>query len=613
MKLIAESLIPKESNTMSSKSPKPRGLVAAMVLGFALTAAAEECAAERRFALFVGANQGGSQETPLRYAIHDAQRIRDVMVEFGGVAEGDAVFLANPTAEEMRQAYRDIGERASAAQGPSSFLLYYSGHAKEGALRLGESELSYAELQTWLAEEKFSFRLAVVDACDSGALTTSKGGLPVEGYEVRWITEPEVRGAVLIASSAAEEASVESDDIGASLFSHYWASGLRGAADQDQNGKVSVLEAFRFAHAKTVSRSSETRSGTQHPVYEIKATGQGDYVLTEPSAFASAIVFPPDVAGTYLVFDRRTVDIVAEVPTNLGQSTRIAVPPGSYFVKKRQADNVLIQVLDVDPGQYIEIRDENMKTVAFSEDVTKGRHSPEFSPTWKYGAPPILDTAYTLRSGEVTIGLIHPIAVGLSDGIMLSTTLLPSIVLRTPNLKARFRLIPGLSQLSLEVDYEHNLGPLLDAPEVPQSDRYRVERRSEISLGASLIGTIAFSRWFRWTLGGGAAYSSLALDVKTGSVNGVSIYDGLEALELRAQTSLLFLLTENDELLLSGKAAYAIALPESVSFWDPLAFDARFLYAHAFGFFRIGAGVILENQVNDGETPLPFVDIWFRF
>ena len=52
-----------------------------------------------------------------------------------------------------------------------------------------------------------------------------------------------MKGAVLITSSTAEEASVERDDLGGSLFSHFFISGLRGAADSNQDRKVTLQEA----------------------------------------------------------------------------------------------------------------------------------------------------------------------------------------------------------------------------------------------------------------------------------------------------------------------------------------------------------------------------------
>ena len=68
---------------------------------------------------------------------------------------------------------------------------------------------------------------------------------------------------VLIASSSADEESQESDDIGASFFTHYLASGLLGDADSSGDGKVTLAEAYTYAYARTVGETAETRAGAQ--------------------------------------------------------------------------------------------------------------------------------------------------------------------------------------------------------------------------------------------------------------------------------------------------------------------------------------------------------------
>src|SRR5207245_7416203 len=89
------------------------------------------------------------------------------------------------------------------------------------------------------------------------------------------------RGLVLIASSAADEESQESDEISGSFFTHYLASGLLGDADASGDGKVTLAEAYAYAYGRTVGSTAETRAGAQHPVYLHDLGGAGDVVPTE--------------------------------------------------------------------------------------------------------------------------------------------------------------------------------------------------------------------------------------------------------------------------------------------------------------------------------------------
>ena len=50
----------------------------------------------QRFALVIGANDGGGDRERLRFAVTDAERFGGVMGELGGVTPGNAVLLRQP-------------------------------------------------------------------------------------------------------------------------------------------------------------------------------------------------------------------------------------------------------------------------------------------------------------------------------------------------------------------------------------------------------------------------------------------------------------------------------------------------------------------------------------
>ena len=146
--------------------------------------------------------------------------------------------------------------------------------------------------------------------------------------------DSETKGAVLITSSSAEEASVERDDLGGSLFTHFWASALRGAADHNNDARVTLAEAFAFAYEKTLLRSAESRSGIQHPNYDYEIKGRDELTLTTLRGGAH-LLFPKDALGTYLVFHRARGSLVAEVDKTLGEQEIYKCLPGDYVIKKR--------------------------------------------------------------------------------------------------------------------------------------------------------------------------------------------------------------------------------------------------------------------------------------
>ena len=128
----------------------------------------------KRVAVLAASHSGGEGLELLRYAERDAVRLKEVLTELGGVDEDnvflvidqDAVaFLNALTKAEMR--VHDIQRNGNEAM----LLVYYSGHAQNGVLRMGDSELDMMLLKTHLAGSGADVRLALVDSCGAGALT----------------------------------------------------------------------------------------------------------------------------------------------------------------------------------------------------------------------------------------------------------------------------------------------------------------------------------------------------------------------------------------------------------------------------------------------------------
>ena len=141
-----------------------------------LTFAAETI---RRFLLVAGANSGGSERVELRYAISDAENFARVLEEMGGLQPDDRILLRQPSLEKFDQALETLRQKIAALDsesGQTEMLFYYSGHADEEGLLLGQERLSYQVLRRAMDAIPADVRIAVLDACASGAITRRKGG-----------------------------------------------------------------------------------------------------------------------------------------------------------------------------------------------------------------------------------------------------------------------------------------------------------------------------------------------------------------------------------------------------------------------------------------------------
>jgi hypothetical protein len=310
-------------------------VIPSMLAGLALAQAPEEGTPEgggqelRRYALLVGHNDGGEGRTPLRYAHEDAEQMAEVLTALGGVAPEHHQLLLDPDRASLDAALESIRASLQSEQGAAEFVFYYSGHSDEEGLLLGEELYGYRELRQSLDGLPARVRIAILDSCASGALILAKGGKRVAPFLVD--ESSHVGGFAYLTSSSADEVSQEAERIGGSYFTHYLASGLRGAADTSGDGRVTLSEAYSFAHEETLQRTERTQHGPQHAAHEFQLSGTGEYVLTDLGLTSASLVLDESVAGRASV---RDVDgnLIVELQKLGGRAIELGLEEGRYTV-----------------------------------------------------------------------------------------------------------------------------------------------------------------------------------------------------------------------------------------------------------------------------------------
>ena len=363
----------------------------------------------RRFALIVGANDGGPDRVRLRYAGSDAEAVARVMQELGGLSAQDRLVIKDPDRAGLLSGFerlKGLIQKARRDGLRTEMLFYYSGHSDEEGLLLTGEHLAYSEVRAAIAAVPADVRIAVLDSCASGALTRIKGGKKLAPFLVD--DSAQVKGYAFLTSSSEDENAQESERVGGSFFTHFLVSGLRGAADDSRDGRVSLNEAYRYAFNETLARTESTQGGPQHPAYDMQLSGSGDLVLTDLRGTSALLVIAPEIDGRVFIRDAAGV-LVAEIRKPGGRTMTIGLEPGKYQVTVEQSASLRRGSVALTDGQ------ETLLTLSSLESVTPDA---------------------TVSRGDVTL----PTAVGTSNA-PLATAKAPE----PERVGFRLSLTPGLS------------------------------------------------------------------------------------------------------------------------------------------------------------------------
>ena len=293
-----------------------------------------------RYVFAVSANNGGKDRPKLRYAESDARSFANVLSQMGGVSKQNIVMVKEPNVADLQRELNALDEKIQAARAKKKtagtggsreeVLVYYSGHADEKGLRLGNELYGWQEFRKRIDALHADVKIAVIDACGSGAITRLKGGVAVPAFMVDQSSD--MKGYAFITSSTQDESSQESDKLRGSFFTHSLVSGMRGAGDLSGDGKVTLSEAYQFAFNETLQKTEATMGGAQHPSRDMNLAGTGDVVMTDLRSTSAGLELDEDVDGRLFIRDDKGV-LVAELYKKGGRFMSLGFPAGKYYVR----------------------------------------------------------------------------------------------------------------------------------------------------------------------------------------------------------------------------------------------------------------------------------------
>jgi hypothetical protein len=280
---------------------------------------------ERR-ALVLGENEGAGADAPLSFAETDAELTGRTLLEVGAVEASNLVVLKG---EPLGTVQAQLDALAQQSKADDEVLVFFSGHGGADGLHVHGDVWPWSDVRQRLARLPARLVIAFFDACFSGALFTPKG-LTREAPLSLSLLQGGGRGRFWVSSSGANELSYESLRIQGSPFSAALRTGLRGAADSDGDGQVSLPELYDFVYRRTVASTLSSPTGPQHPVQSAELQSAGEVVLVRSSAGPHAKVRGWSRGGRCYLLDAKEVAVVAELASPAEQ---VQLPPGEYAVR----------------------------------------------------------------------------------------------------------------------------------------------------------------------------------------------------------------------------------------------------------------------------------------
>lgn len=228
---------------------------------------------------------------PLRHTINDVRRLAETLRGRGGCAAQRVLEIVDSNPHEDSQPLRAsilarLPEWLAKPAPGDRVLVFFSVHGfrdQDGKLYLAPLDCNPANpaptgisvewLRQQIAACKASFKLLVLDACHAG----SEKGEAAPRVSAKDLAMPfqDLSSVVTLASSTGDEKSLIWEDKEQSLFTYWLNQGLKGHADWDGDGALTIDELYQYLHQNVTFTARSIFSRAQTPVRIVRSGTPG--------------------------------------------------------------------------------------------------------------------------------------------------------------------------------------------------------------------------------------------------------------------------------------------------------------------------------------------------
>ncbi len=254
-----------------------------------------------QWAVIIGVGKYEASSIPgLQYTVTDAEAIYQTLTTAGGFKKEHVLLLTDkterkPTLRNIKWALGTFLGRS--AQRDDTVVIYFAGHGapevdtrgieRDGLAKylipndadpddLYSTALPMDELQTIFGRIEAERVVVLLDACYSG----SAGGRTFAAKKTRAGAVDDLflerltrsKGRAIITASRPSEVSIELPELGHGIFTYYAVRGLKGAADLNRDGIVTLQELYEYLEQQ-VTQKARSVGGNQHPVMKGELEG----------------------------------------------------------------------------------------------------------------------------------------------------------------------------------------------------------------------------------------------------------------------------------------------------------------------------------------------------